>query len=90
MLLCGCPELTSEVFTCETELFEVILPRDGAVCDAVYEWAEDGTSTCLVDTEDVWTWSGRRWRVVCIRLCERRRGCGWNVHVSRDGQPQGC
>lgn len=70
------------MLTCETELVEVILPRDRTVCDAVYERAKDGTSASFVDAEDVRTASGRGGGVVRVGVGERRRRCGGDVHVS--------
>lgn len=73
----------SEMLTCETKLLEVILPRDWAVRDTVHERTQDWTAARFVDAKDVWPWGSGSGRMVRVRLCEWRRWCRWDVHVSR-------
>ena len=58
--------------TCETELFEAVLPCEGAVRDTVYKRAKDGSTACFVDAEDVWALGSWGWRVVRIGFREGR------------------
>lgn len=69
------------MLTCETELVEIIFPRNRTVRDAIYERAKDRTSSGFVDAEDVGAASSGSGGVVRVRLGEGRRWRGGDVHL---------